>query len=1208
MVKVCAYNIRGLNKGLKKADLHSFLVENNISMIGILETRVKVNKASAGFRAIHNFWRWEDNYQFHSNGRIWLGWNPNIWNISVESKSAQYIHCKATLISSQAVFLFTFIYASNFSEDRLKLWADLASLNIQNHPWSLLGDFNTVQDIREMCGGSNKWTRDMQVFKDFLVSLGLSDIRNSGTFYTWWNKQTTNSIMRKLDRVLGNSGWMSSQQNADVIFTPWGLSDHSASILNIQDRARNNQKTFQFYNYWLDHPDFLNTVREVWNSPVNGNPIYILSQKLGLVKRRLNILKRNEGSIHTQIKDTRARLCSVQSEILNGCQDSNLIQLDRDITASLSHLLEKEENIARQRSRVQWLELGDNNTSFFHKKIASNWNSNKITSLIDASGLIITDETAIKNEAVSHFHNMYNQDLLDYPGIDHLHTLISKRISPHSAQMLTLKASDEEIYGILKSMKRNKTPGPDGFNVNFFIHTWDIIGKDFLEAVHYFLETGHLPHYANSTVIALIPKCRNPSSMTDFRPISCCNTLYKCISKLIAKRFSNTLPNLIDRAQAAFVKGRNISDNILLAQEVFKGYNSSRNTPKAAFKLDLHKAFDSCHWQFIFDVLILRGYPFPFIRWVHSCLTTAQFSVKVNGVMDGYFSSSRGIRQGDPLSPFLFVLIMDALSEMLQNLAVSPGFKFHKGMEALSLNHLIFADDLLMFCNCDRNSISLLMDTLECFKSFSGLAMNPQKSTCYLSNPPRGMQSWIQTSYNIGLGQLPAKFLGVPLVTKKLSQRDCHELIAKLANRIESWTTHFLSFAGRMQLIKAVLNSIYSYWGSHFMLPKGVLKIIQSLFSRFLWNGHAQGPSKAKIAWTTVTLPMSEGGLGIKDVCEWNKALILKHLIAVIRPASTSLWADWVHKTIIKDSSFWIISKPSHCSWILRKVLDLRSTARQFLSYKIGNGLKTSFWFDPWYNGSPICSSLYDPIISQTGLNRLTKVANFLTPSGWSLPTSNYHGMIIWRNGFNMSAPFNLDKNDDICWNGIDSRKLTISDLWQSIRHAGNPVNWANSVWHRIKVPRFSFLHWQIMHNRINTLSRLRRFNLVASEQCYFCINGVETIGHLFLECPFTCHVLSLIFSGKGVTIPYSWDSWRQEMQNFDNRDILSTLKTLVFQTTCYYIWKERNTRFHEEESSNTSNLAFLCNNLVRCRLQSSGWFLKECENNQNLAVWIDNS
>lgn len=161
MVTVCALNVRGINKSLKQADLHSFLVDNNISLAGLLETKIKSSKSVMGHRTVHNFWRWETNYQHHPNGRIWVGWNPNIWNVFVECKSDQFTHCKATLILSQEFFYFTFIYASNDQDNKLKLWSDLASLDTYNLPWSILGDFNTIQDLSESTGGNEHWTRDM---------------------------------------------------------------------------------------------------------------------------------------------------------------------------------------------------------------------------------------------------------------------------------------------------------------------------------------------------------------------------------------------------------------------------------------------------------------------------------------------------------------------------------------------------------------------------------------------------------------------------------------------------------------------------------------------------------------------------------------------------------------------------------------------------------------------------------------------------------------------------------------------------------------------------------------------------------------------------------------------------------------------------------------------------------------------------------------
>lgn len=226
--------------------------------------------------------------------------------------------------------MFTFIYASNDHEGRLRLWNDLTSLHTSNHPWALLGDFNTIKDLNENNSGKAIWTRDMQLFKNFLINNGLADVRYFGTYHTWWNKQSTNPITRKLDRVLGNPDWISSQSNVDTLFTLWGLSDHSASILNIQDRSRGKPKAFQFYNYWINHPEFLNVVKEYWSTEIKGNPIYILSQKLTQVKKKLVSLHLNEGSIITQIKDTRDRLCQAQQKILGGCDDAVVFEEERN--------------------------------------------------------------------------------------------------------------------------------------------------------------------------------------------------------------------------------------------------------------------------------------------------------------------------------------------------------------------------------------------------------------------------------------------------------------------------------------------------------------------------------------------------------------------------------------------------------------------------------------------------------------------------------------------------------------------------------------------------------------------------------------------------------------------------------------------------------------------------------------------------------------
>ena len=148
----------------------------------------------------------------------------------------------------------------------------------------------------------------------------------------------------------------------------------------------------------------------------------------------------------------------------------------------------------------------------------------------------------------------------------------------------------------------------------------------------------------------------NPSSIGEFRPISCCNTIYKCISKIVAKRLQSTLPSLIDQAQSAFIKGRKISDNILLSQDFMRDYHKSNGSPRASAKIDLRKAYDTVSWSFLFDLLDVLGFPPKFLTWVHASVTTPRYSICFNGESVGYFQGARGLFQGDPISK-CFILI-----------------------------------------------------------------------------------------------------------------------------------------------------------------------------------------------------------------------------------------------------------------------------------------------------------------------------------------------------------------------------------------------------------------------------------------------------------------------------------------------------------------------------------------------------------------------
>uniref|UniRef100_A0A803QQG9 Reverse transcriptase domain-containing protein n=1 Tax=Cannabis sativa TaxID=3483 RepID=A0A803QQG9_CANSA len=260
----------------------------------------------------------------------------------------------------------------------------------------------------------------------------------------------------------------------------------------------------------------------------------------------------------------------------------------------------------------------------------------------------------------------------------------------------------EALFGIHSS----KSPRPDSFGAGFFKGLWEEIGDDISKAVLGFFQTGTLPKEMNETTISLIPKTDSPQNAGDFRPIACCNTIYKCISKMMCTRLSKVLPILIHENQGAFIKKlRSLARNILILQDLLKGYTRRNISARCIMKIDLSKAYDSVDWCFVDDLLKGLYFPSRSISWIQSCLHGASYSLILNGRIQGSFKGEKGLRQGDPMSPLLFVLIIEYLTRLLIHKSKEKGFRFHPLCKSLGLVNLCFADDLIILCRGNEKSV-----------------------------------------------------------------------------------------------------------------------------------------------------------------------------------------------------------------------------------------------------------------------------------------------------------------------------------------------------------------------------------------------------------------------------------------------------------------------------------------------------------------------
>ena len=576
-----------------------------------------------------------------------------------------------------------------------------------------------------------------------------------------------------------------------------------------------------------------------------------------------------------------------------------------------------EEGFLKQKSRIQWLKLGDQNSNFFHKVVKARNFKNSINSITLENGCRIDDPTSIRQEFVKHFQSVLGNNMQVLATVDY--NLDGLVWSSKHLDILNSRITHEEIKRSMFSIDDAKAPSPDGFSSLFFKKAWIIVGSEVCEAVEDFFSSGRLLREINCTIIALVPKVPKPSSMHDYRPISCCNTIYKCMSKIIAARIKGCLPDIISLAQTAFVQGLNIVDNILLTQELMKNYHLDSGLPRCALKIDLKKAYDSISWECILDILSAMGTPATLLSCIKACITTPMFSINVNGELTGFFASKRGVRQGDPLSSFLFLIAMEAFSRSLSRAVFHPSFDFHPRCKRIKLSQLCFADDLFLFTKGNVDSVRITMDELAKFEAFSGMQVNKQKSVMFLAGTDDNVRDAILDMMGFRLGSLPMKYLGVPLISSKLSHSDCQPLLDKIIARIQ-WISSSLSFTGSLHLISSVLYSIQAYWSTMFIIPKFTCYKIEQIFNGFLWSGKQVNARRAKVGRKSLCLPKEEGGLGMRRVKDWNNATIMKHIWNLFY-SKDFIWVAWVREVLLWCTSIWIARIPSRCSWSWRKIL-----------------------------------------------------------------------------------------------------------------------------------------------------------------------------------------------------------------------------------------------------------------------------------------------
>uniref|UniRef100_A0A803QD63 Reverse transcriptase n=1 Tax=Cannabis sativa TaxID=3483 RepID=A0A803QD63_CANSA len=639
------------------------------------------------------------------SGRIILFWSMDV-ETQVLSFSPFHIDSFIRMEDGQW-WRFTGFYGDPDPTQRIHSWKLLKRLSrMYLGPWAVGGNFNEILSQREKMGGSSKLSYLINNFRKALDSCQLRDVGFEGSDYTWCNGRKQNLIFERLDQVCGNSDWFEKFSQAIVKHLDCINSDHCPLLLTEKDPSSRMQhmarwrSRFHFESAWVDDEECTEIVQSVWlmNEPIkHTKEVKNRLGKCGAALQRWNKIKKNEMT--KQLNEYKEKISQLTSR--TEVEDWQQLQ---ELEHKQNILLDKEEKFWNQRSRAIWLKEGDKNNKFFHRKASNRKAKNTIKGLVDERLNWVTGNR--------HMVRTTNEKLLE-------------------------PFTTEDVFKAMRDIHPQKAPGSDGLPGLFYRKHWSTIGPEITKVCLGILNEGMQVKDINDTLICLISKIPKSTRMTDFRPISLCNVVYKIVAKCLAGRMKQSLPQVILEEQSAFVGGRLIQDNAIIGFKSLHCMKTQRfgNGKKMALKLDMSKAYDRVEWNFLVTMMRGLGYEEKWIEKIMRCVTTVSFSVLINGEKHGLIQPTRGLRQGDSLSPYLFLLCSEGLSCLIHEAERAGhinGVQF--GRDRVKVSHLFFADDSFVFLNAKENECDTMKLILQRYSRLSRQQINLEKSEiCWLS-------------------------------------------------------------------------------------------------------------------------------------------------------------------------------------------------------------------------------------------------------------------------------------------------------------------------------------------------------------------------------------------------------------------------------------------------------------------------------------------
>ena len=746
------------------------------------------------------------------------------------------------------------------------------------------GDFNLVLNLqKDKKGGLAKThTKAVNTINEHATKFDLVDawrVSNPDVLrYTWRRRKP--EIHCRLDFFLVSQSLMCDVTHTDI--SAGFKTDHS--MVTIQVALHTNPRGPGFWKLntsFLSETEYINQIRttiegvndEYQNDKSVSASLLWEMIKLKVREQTLRYAKTKKTKMLREEEELEKKINILQRQIDSVCNNANEklainIQLERK-TKELEKIIEFRTKGAILRAKCRWYNEGEKNSKYFLNLEKRHYKNGVISQLKLGDNEFASSDKEILSECETFYRNIYSSkaDCDDSRNNDlFFGNTASKLLNLDEKEKCEGLLTKAECLQALKSMKPGKTPGSDGLPIEFYKVFWNEISDCLLNAINYAYIEGKFSISQRRGIIKLIPKKdAEPYFVKNWRPITLLNSDYKIAAKAIANRLQNVLPKLIDSDQTGFLKGRFIGENIRLIDGLIN-HTAARNIPGLLMFLDFEKAFDTVEWSFIWKTLSSFNFGTSLINWIKLCYRNIESCVLNNGWASNYFTPERGVRQGCPLSPYIFILCADVLANKIR------ASKDIKGITVCGNEIKIsqYADDTTMILDGSKKSFTSALLDLELFGEISGLRLNSKKTEILWIGACAGRQDKLCPEKDLKWVTDKLKALGVwissdPMVSMKANY---NEKLQKIKNCLSGWEYRRLSLLWKIVLLKSLIASQLVYILSPLSTNQATLDEINNVFYSFLWSGRGD-----KIKRDVMISDYKNGGLRLIDIKSFNKAL-----------------------------------------------------------------------------------------------------------------------------------------------------------------------------------------------------------------------------------------------------------------------------------------------------------------------------------------------